>query len=173
MRGAWGGISQTRIQELRVRLSSKLSKLQLQWKYYTCSSLKLYVFRWWPHMKSLMVTHGHQGSTWGCLVYQHDFMDFYCQKIRMRSTGRGQSVYIKEKRSLSLPGAQALQALHALALLCFLFISSWLHWNPTPTHSAREHLLGKKNPMKTPRNTSSWLNSFLKSFPKGGGLALI
>lgn len=49
-------------------------------------------------MKSLMVTHGHQGSTWGCLVYQHDFMDFYCQKIRMRSTGRGQSVYIKEKK---------------------------------------------------------------------------
>lgn len=29
MRGAWGGISQTSLQELRVRLPSKLSKLQL------------------------------------------------------------------------------------------------------------------------------------------------
>lgn len=48
-------------------------------------------------MKSLMVMHGHQGSTRGLLVYQHDFMDFYCQKTGMRSTGRGQSVYIKEK----------------------------------------------------------------------------
>lgn len=55
----------------------------------------------------------------------------------------------------------------------FLFISSWLYWNPTPTHSAREHLLSKKNLMKTPRNTASWLNSFLKSFPEGGDLVLI
>lgn len=170
MRGAWGGISQAREQELHVRLSSELSKLQLQWEYYACSSLKGYVFMWWPHMKSLMVTHGHQGSTRGCLVYQHNFMDFYCQKTGMRSTGREQNVYTKEKRSLSLPGAQAF---HALALLCFLFISSWFHWSPTPTHSAREHLLSKKNLLKTPRNTASWLISFLRSFPERGGLVLI
>lgn len=112
MTSTWGSISQTSSQEPSVRLSSKLSNLQLQWKYYTCSSLKLYVFTWWPHMKSVMVTHGHQAMAVlkDALFTSTILWAFYCQETGMRSTGGEQSVYIRGKTSLSLPGAQALHA---------------------------------------------------------------
>lgn len=98
---------------------------------------------------------------------------FYCQETGMRSTGGGkQSVYIREKHLWACQKHKPFMPV-VLALLWFLFISSWLYWNPTPAHSAREHLLTKRELMKTPGNTASSLSSFFKSFRKGRGLVLI
>lgn len=97
---------------------------------------------------------------------------FYCQESGMRSTVGEQSVHIREKHLWACQEHKPFMPV-VLALLWCLFISSWLYWNPTPAHWAREHLLSKRNLMNTPGNTASSLSSFFKSFLKGRDLVLI
>lgn len=169
MRGAWGGISQTSVQELCVRLSSKLSKLQLQWKYYTCSSLKLCFHVVTTHE----VPHGH---TWpprqylgmpclpawlyGLLLPENQDEEYW----------NGTECLYKGKK---ISASQEHKPFKPFMPWPFYVFCLFPHDSIGTQHPHTQHLLSKKNLMKTPKNTASWLNSFLKSFPKRGDLVLI
>lgn len=163
MRGAWGGISQTSSQELRVRFSRKLSNLQLQWKYYTCTSLKWYVFTWWPHMKSLMVTHGHQGSTWGCLVYQHNFMGLLLPGNWDEENWGEQSVYIREKLLWACQEAKPFMPSGLGPPMVFVhFLMALLERSIFPF--SKRALASYEEPDKNPRKYSSIADQLLQVF---------